>query len=97
MISVNYNDIVVMNYLDKFENPLNINIIELKEDFIHESSEHGNKLFEMIMKSNELLKRHYDLLNTNEEVIKENEKKLIRDRIKMQKIILTKTNKSETK
>ena len=55
MISVNYNDIVVMNYLDKFENPLNINIIELKEDFIHESSEHGNKLFEMIMKSNELL------------------------------------------
>ena len=97
MISVNYNDMIVMNYLDKYENISNINNIELKEDFIHVSSEHGNKLFEMVMKSNELLKRHYDLLNNNEDIIKENEKKLIKDKIKMQKLISTKTTKCEVK
>jgi hypothetical protein len=85
MISVNYNDIVVMNYLDKYEKASNINSIELKEDFIHQSSEHGNKLFEMIMKSSELLKRHYDLLNNNEEIIKENQKKLIKDKKQIKK------------
>ena len=97
MISVNYNDIVVMDYLDKYENTTNIDSIELKEDFIHQSSEHGNKLFEMVMKSNELLKRHYDLLNNNEKVMKGNEKKLIRDKKQIEKIILTKSNKAEVK
>ena len=58
-----------MDYLDQFENVINIDTIEIQDDFIHQSSEHGKKLFEMIMKSNELLKRHYDLLNTNEEVM----------------------------
>ena len=95
MIAVSYNDIVVMEYLDKYENTSNINKIELNDDFIHVSSEHGNKLFEMIMKCSELLKKHFDLLNRNEEVIKEKEKKLIKDKIKM--LILSKTNNVEIK
>ena len=96
MISVNYNDMIVMNYLDKYENITNINSIELSEDFMHVSSDHGNKLFEMVMKTNEFLKRHYDLLNNNEDIIKENEKKLIKDKKKMQKLLLSRA-KCETK
>ena len=95
MIAVSYNDIVVMEYLDKYESTSNINSIELKDDFIHVSSEHGNKLFEMIMKCSHLLRKHYDLLNKNEEIIKEKEKKLIKDKIKM--LILSKSNNVEIK
>ena len=87
MISVTYNDLVVINYLDNYENTSNINKIELKDDFIHVSSEHGNKLFEMVMKCCELLKKHYELLNNNEDKIKEKEKKIIKDKIKMIKLM----------
>ena len=86
MISVQYNDIVVMDYLDKYEDIININKIELKDDFIHVSSEHGNKLFEMIIKSCKLLKKHYDLLNNNEEIVKTKEKKIIKDKLKMKQL-----------
>ena len=92
MISVNYNDMVVMNYLDNYQNTTNINKIELKDDFIHVSSEHGNKLFEMIMKCCNLLKKHYELLNNNEEKRKENEKKIIKDKIKMIKLMKISSN-----
>ena len=95
MISVNYNDMVTMDYLDKYESTTNINKIELKDDFIHVRSEHGNKLFEMIMKSSKLLRKHYDLLNRNKEKIKKKEKKIFKDKLKM--IILSKTSGVEIK
>ena len=90
MISVNYNDMVVMDYLDKYESTTNINKIELNDDFIHVSSEHGNKLFEMIMKCCKLLRNHYELLNRNEEKNKLKEKRIFKDKIKM--LILSKTS-----
>ena len=86
MISVAYNDIVVMDYLDKYKDVSNINSIELKDDFIHVTSEHGSKLFEMIMKSCSLIKKHFDLLNRNEEIIMNKEKKLFKDKKKMEKL-----------
>ena len=95
MISINYNDMVVTDYLDKYEATSNINKIELKDDFIHVSSEHGNKLFEMIMKCCKLLRKHYELLNRNEEKIKSKEKKLFRDKLKM--LILSQTSNVEIK
>ena len=95
MISINYNDMIVVDYLDKYETTSNINRIELKDDFIHVSSEHGTKLFEMVMKSCKLLKKHYDLINSNEEIIKKKEKRIIRDKLKMQK--LSKTSNVEIK
>ena len=86
MISVAYNDIVVMDYLDKYKDTSNINSIELKDDFIHVTSDHGSKLFEMIMKSCSLIKKHFDLLNRNEEIIMNKEKKLFKDKKKMEKL-----------
>ena len=86
MISVSYNDIIIMNYLDKYKNISNINKLELKEDFIHVTSDHGTKLFEMVMKSCYLIKKHYDLLNKNEEIIMKKETKLMKDKKKMEKL-----------
>ena len=86
MISVAYNDIVIMDFLDKYENISNINKLELNDDFIHVTSDHGTKLFEMIMKSCFLIKKHYDLLNKNEEIVMDKEKKLFKDKKKMEKL-----------
>ena len=90
MISVNYNDLIVMDYLDKYKSTTNINKIDLKDDFIHVSSEHGNKLFKMVMKSCELLKKHYNLLNVNEENIKDDLRKINKNKNKMKKFIVYK-------
>ena len=84
MISVYYNDIVVMDYLDSHKNAIKIKTITLNDDFIHVSSEHGNNLLKMITKFCDLLKSHYNLLNNNEEIIKEKEKKLFKDKRKME-------------
>ena len=97
MISVAYNDIILMNYLDKYKNISNINNIELNDDFIHVTSEHGTKLFEMIMKSCCLIKKHYDLLNKNEKMIFEKDKKLLKDKMKMEKLNNSKNSSVEIK
>ena len=86
MISVAYNDIIVMEYLDKYKNTSNINNIELKDNFIHVTSKHGTKLFEMIMKSCELMKKHYDLLNKYEDILSNKNTKLFKDKMKMEKL-----------
>jgi len=92
MISVYYNDIIVMDYLDSHKNTVKIEKINLDDDFIHVSSEHGNNLLKMITKFCDLLKSHYNLLNNNEEIIKEKEKKLFKDKIKLQKLAKLKEN-----
>ena len=97
MISVNYNDIIVMDYLDSHKDVLKIDKINLNDDFIHVSSEHGNNLLKMITKFCDLLKNHYDLLNINEEIIKEKEKKLFRDKRKMEKSKKLNSNIPEVK
>ena len=86
MISVAYNDLVIMEYLDKYKDISNINKIEIKTDFIHVQSDHGTKLFEMIMKSCGLIKKHYDLLNKNEDILSNKDSKLFKDKKKMEKL-----------
>ena len=97
MMSVVYNDIIVMDYLDKYENISNINSIELKDDFIHVTSNHGTKLFEMIMKSCELVKKHYDLLNKYEDILANKNTKLFKDKMKMEKLNNSKYTSVEIK
>ena len=97
MMSVVYNDIIVMDYLDKYENISNINSVELKDDFIHVKSNHGTKLFEMIMKSCELVKKHYDLLNKYEDILANKNTKLFKDKMKMEKLNNSKYTSVEIK
>ena len=52
-IAVNYNDNVVKEFIEKGKTTNN---------FIHKRSEEGDLLFRMIIKSTEILKRHYRLL-----------------------------------
>ena len=56
-ISVNYNDNIIRDYLDK-DKKIN--------NFIHKKNEEGDLLFRMIIKSTEILKKHYDLLLKND-------------------------------
>ena len=86
-----------MDYLDKYENISNINSIELKDDFIHVTSNHGTKLFEMIMKSCELVKKHYDLLNKYEDILANKNTKLFKDKMKMEKLNNSKYTSVEIK
>ena len=84
MIPVSYNDIIVMNYLDNNKSESDANDIKIKGEFIHVKSEHGTKLFEMIMKSSLLMKKHYDLLNKDKEMRKRANKKLLKYKLKME-------------
>ena len=52
-ISVNYNDNIIRDYIEKGKKINN---------FIHKKNEEGDLLFRMIIKSTEILKKHYDLL-----------------------------------
>ena len=53
LICVQYNDNVVFNYIEKKDK---------LEGFIHTKSESGNMLFKMVLKSCDMLKKHYALL-----------------------------------
>ena len=62
MIAVSYNDLVIMDYLTKNKNESNIEDIKSLDDFIHIKSIAGSALFEIIIKSCDILKRHYERL-----------------------------------
>jgi hypothetical protein len=62
MISVSYNDIVVMEYLNKYKKYTNIDSIKPIDDFIHVKSMFGNALYQIILKSCDILRRHYELI-----------------------------------
>ena len=62
MISVAYNDIVVMEYLNKYKKYTNIDSIKPIDDFIHVKSMFGNALYQIILKSCDILRRHYELI-----------------------------------
>ncbi len=75
MITICYNDNSVMDYLDFNKDIEKIkNLFEIKS-FIHLRSEHGNLLFKMVLKSCDFLKKHYLLIQKNEELIIEEKKK----------------------
>ena len=84
MIAVSYNDLVIMDYLTKYKNESNIEDIKSLDDFIHIKSIAGSALFEIIIKSCDILKRHYERLpkrgkkinNINENIDKDTNIKL---------------------
>ena len=67
MFTVTYNDLTVMEYLDKNKNIIKIDKIEELEDFIHTKSEHGGMLFKMLLRTCEIFKIHYDLIEKEDE------------------------------
>jgi len=54
MISVNYNDLVIEDYLNGTKKEIG--------KFIHAKSEHGNKLLSIILKNCDLITKHYKIL-----------------------------------
>ena len=60
MITVNYNDLVIEEYLDK-KGAKKFNKGEIK-DFIHTKSEFGAKLFCIIMKNSKIMTKHFNLI-----------------------------------
>ena len=67
MFTVSYNDLTVMEYLDKNQNVINIDKINDLEDFIHSKSEHGGMLFKMVLRTCEIFKIHYELIEKDDE------------------------------
>jgi len=75
MITICYNDNSIMDYLDFNKDIEKIkNLSEIKS-FIHVKSEYGNLLFKMVLKSCDFIKKHYFLIQKNEELIIEEKKK----------------------
>ena len=75
MITVSYNDIIIMDYLDENKNQNDTNSIKEIKDFIHVNSDYGNLLFKMVLKSCDILKKHYNLIKKKEIEQDEEEKK----------------------
>ena len=88
MIAVNYNDIIIENYLDKNDSTL--------DKFIHVRNDHSVKLLSMVFKNCEVLIKHFKLLvkpgldnKTDEE--KKREKHRRKHLIAMKEKILSQT------
>ncbi len=90
MLSVNLNDLVIEEYLDK-KGPKKFNKGEIK-DFVQTKSEHGAKLFCMILRNCQIMSKHFKLIskpgidNENEEekkkeILKLKHKSLIKEKI----------------
>ena len=75
MITVSYNDIIIINYLDENKKQNEKNSIKEIKDFIHVNSDYGNLLFKMVLKSCDILKKHYNLIKKKEIEQDEEEKK----------------------
>ncbi len=60
MIPVSYNDIIVMEYLNKHKNTKNIEKIKPLDEFMHVKSKCGIGLYQIILKSCDLLRMHYE-------------------------------------
>ena len=67
MFTVSYNDLTVMEYLDKNLNVQDVLNIEEIGDFIHSKSEHGGMLFKMVLRTCEIFKIHYELIEKEDE------------------------------
>ena len=67
MFTVSYNDLTVMEYLDKNKNAIVLDNIQQLEDFIHSKSEHGSMLFKMVLRTCEIFKIHYELIEKEDE------------------------------
>ena len=76
MFTVTYNDLTIMEYFEKNKNKTDIDdIIEL-DDFIHSKSEYGGMLFKMVLRTCEIFKIHYELIE-KEDTLKEGSEEYI--------------------
>ena len=62
MIAVSYNDLIIMDYLNKYKHESSIEDIKSLDDFIHVKNEGGSALFQIIIKCCDILKIHYERL-----------------------------------
>ena len=66
IITILYNDLVVEEYLEMYRWNFRNNSKEFKpaeiKEFIHVESEYGGLLFKMVIKSCDMLKKHYELI-----------------------------------
>ena len=79
MISITYNDYAVMEYLYKYKNTISIEDIKSIDDFIHIKSLCGSALFQIILKSCDIIRNYYerlpkrgDKINKDNDIIKNN-------------------------
>ena len=94
MITIIYNDIVIEEHLAK-SSPESANLDDIS-DFIHVKSEHGSLLFKMVVKSCDVLKKHYLLIQKEDYSTKtkkelEKEKNILNEKKRLQEIIEAKT------
>ncbi len=99
MFTVTYNDLTIMEYFEKNRNKTNIDdIIEL-DDFIHSKSEYGGMLFKMVLRTCEIFKKHYELIE-KEDTLKENSDEYIekmKEKKKLRKFIENKIKGTDIK
>ena len=69
MISISYNDLIVMDYLNKYKNETSIENINPIDDFIHIKGMVGSSMFQIIIKSCDILKDHYNRIPKRREKI----------------------------
>ena len=83
MITVSYNDIIVSEYLEATKEEK----VEIEEitDFIHTKSDYGSLLFKMVLKSCDIMKKHYLLIQKYDYTEKSDKDKRKEKQIMMQK------------
>ena len=102
MITICYNDLTVEEHLQTLNTDTSEDDLESVDDFIHSKSEHGNLLFKMVLKSCDILTKHYlliqqyDVDTDNKSEIQKEQKKQIEKRKKQERII-SKTTGVQTK
>ena len=99
MFTVSYNDLTVMEYLDKNKNVIKIVNIEQLEDFIHSKSEHGSMIFKILLRSCDIFKIHYELIEKEDKTKEINEDYIekIREKKLKRKIIENKIKNTDIK
>jgi len=96
MITITYNDDAIREYLDNNVTISSDKKLEDLTDFIHVNSEHGQMLYKMVIKSCDILRKHYlliqktDLKEKSEEDIKK-DLEMLKEKLRLQKIIENKT------
>ena len=99
MFTVSYNDLTIMEYFENNKNQSNIDNIAELEDFIHSKSAHGGMLFKMVLRTCEIFKMHYVLIE-KEDTLKEGSDEYIekmKEKERKKKIIESKVKGTDIK
>jgi hypothetical protein len=87
MISITYNDYAVMEYLYKYKNTISIEDIKSIDDFIHIKSLCGSALFQIILKSCDIIRNYYERLPKRGDKINKDNDNIKNNRLFPEKII----------